>query len=81
VVRSLDEAVATLPKVLQLDRGEVRRRFEKRFSVSRMAEDYVRIYQMLVRRSRAQPSLRPVVNDVTRVNGDTYLSDASLHVD
>jgi glycosyltransferase involved in cell wall biosynthesis len=81
VVRSLDEAVATLPKVLQLDRGEVRRRFEKRFSVSRMAEDYVRIYQMLVRRSRTQPSLRPVVNDVTRVNGDTYLSDASLHVD
>jgi glycosyltransferase involved in cell wall biosynthesis len=81
VVRSLDEAVATLPKVLELDRGEVRRRFEKRFSVSRMAEDYVRIYQTLLRRSRAQTSQRSVVEEVARVNGDKYLSDAGLHVD
>jgi glycosyltransferase involved in cell wall biosynthesis len=81
VVRSLDQAIAMLPKVLQLDRGEVRRRFEKRFSVSRMAEDYVKIYQMLLRRQRAQKSSRSVVDEVTRVNGDKYLSDAGLHVD
>ncbi len=80
VVRSFDQAIAMLPKVLQLDRGEVRRRFEKRFSVSRMAEDYVKIYQMLLRRQRSQKSSRSVVDEVTRVNGD-ILSDAGLHVD
>jgi len=79
VVRSLDEAIAMLPKVLQLDRGHVRRRFEKRFSVSRMAEDYVKIYQVLLRQ-RTQKSSRPV-DEVTRVNGDKYLNDAGLHVD
>src|SRR5262249_23401443 len=81
VVGSLDEAIATLPKVLQLDRGEVRRRFEKRFSARRMGEDYVRIYQMLLRRSRTRPSSRSIVDEVTRVNGDKYLSDAGLQVD
>jgi len=81
VVRSLDEAIAMLPKVLELDRGQVRRRFEKRFSVSRMAQDYVKIYQMLLGRQRTQKSSRPVVDEVTRVNGDKYLSDAGLHVD
>ena len=81
VVGSLEEAIATLPEVLQLDRGEVRRRFEKRFSARRMGEDYVRIYQMLLRRSRTRPSSRSIVDEVTRVNGDKYLSDAGLHVD
>lgn len=81
VVTSLEEAVATLPRVLQLDRREVRRQFEKRFSVRRMAEDYVRIYQTLLRRSRTRTSSRSVVNEVTRVNGDKYLTDAGLHVD
>jgi glycosyltransferase involved in cell wall biosynthesis len=81
VVKSLDEAIATLPKVLQLDRGEVRWRFEKRFSARRMGEDYVRIYQMLLRRSRTRTGSRSIVDEVTRVNGDKYLSDAGLHVD
>jgi glycosyltransferase involved in cell wall biosynthesis len=81
VVTSLDEAIATLPQVLQLDRSGVRRRFEKRFSARRMAEDYVRIYQTLLRRSRTSTSSRSVVNEVTRVNGDKYLTDAGLHAD
>src|SRR6266508_4376468 len=39
VVTSLEEAIATLPQVLQLDRRGVRRRFEKRFSARRMAQE------------------------------------------
>jgi hypothetical protein len=46
-----------------------------------MAEDYVKIYQVLLRRQRTQKSSRPVVDEVTRVNRDKYLSDAGLHVD
>jgi hypothetical protein len=32
-------------RVLALDRSRVRRRFDERFSVSRMAQDYLRIYE------------------------------------
>jgi glycosyltransferase involved in cell wall biosynthesis len=47
VVRSLDEAIAALPKLIRLDRRGVRRRFEERFSVARMAGDYLAIYRRL----------------------------------
>jgi glycosyltransferase involved in cell wall biosynthesis len=50
IVTSEDEAVAALPEVLSLDRHAVRRRFDERFTASRMAKDYVRIYRMLSRR-------------------------------
>lgn len=47
IVDSMDGAIATLPKALALDRNRVRQRFEERFSVSRMARDYVEIYKKL----------------------------------
>lgn len=49
VVDSIDEAVCKIGRVLALDRGRVRRRFEQRFSADRMARDYTRIYQKLMR--------------------------------
>ena len=45
VVDSVDEALLKMGSLLALDRGRVRRRFEERFSVTRMANDYIRIYQ------------------------------------
>ena len=45
VVESMDEAHARLGEVLALDRKLVRARFEKRFSATRMAEDYVAVYR------------------------------------
>ena len=51
VVDTLDEAIAAMPHVLQLDRRAVRRRFEKRFSSARMAQDYVALYQSLIAES------------------------------
>jgi glycosyltransferase involved in cell wall biosynthesis len=39
VVNTVDEAISAVPQVLALDRKNVRRRFEKRFSASRMAAD------------------------------------------
>jgi glycosyltransferase involved in cell wall biosynthesis len=50
LVDSLEEAVAAMPRVLSLDRTSVRRRFEKRFSATRMALDYVSVYEALLRR-------------------------------
>jgi len=50
IVDSLEEAVAAMPRVLSLDRSAVRRRFETRFSAPRMAQDYVSVYEALLRR-------------------------------
>jgi len=47
IVNSVDEAVAAVPLVASLSRTACRREFEKRFEVSRMAEDYVRLYELL----------------------------------
>jgi len=48
VVDSLDDAIAALPRVIELDRRAVRRRFEERFLSARMAQDYVNLYRALL---------------------------------
>src|SRR5512143_2911202 len=59
IVDSVDEAIVTLPRVMALDRRAVRRRFEERFTATRMAKDYVRVYKSLLARSNVKlvPSL------------------------
>lgn len=47
IVSSVDEAVAAIERVGSLDRRLVRATFETRFSVERMARDYVAIYERL----------------------------------
>jgi glycosyltransferase involved in cell wall biosynthesis len=47
VVNSVEEAVAAVPKVTSLSRVACRREFDKRFLASRMAQDYVRLYESL----------------------------------
>jgi hypothetical protein len=49
VVDSEEEAIAVLPEILSYDRRVVRQRFEERFTVGRMAEDYVSTYRQLLR--------------------------------
>jgi len=66
IVDSMEEAVRTLPRVLALDRRKVRRRFEQRFSATRMARDYVRVYRSLLERTFVEqvsdmPPLQPVL--------------------
>jgi glycosyltransferase involved in cell wall biosynthesis len=50
VVDTMDEALRMLPRVLALDRHAVRRRFEQRFSSTRMATDYAALYLSLLKR-------------------------------
>jgi len=59
VVGTVAEAIAKLHSVLTLDRGQVRRRFEERFSVARMARDYVKIYAKLIGRRATHKELQP----------------------
>jgi glycosyltransferase involved in cell wall biosynthesis len=49
IVDSVGEAVAAIPLAKALDRGAIRRRFEKRFSVEHMARDYVALYGEVLR--------------------------------
>ena len=48
IVGSMEEAIAAVPQVLAMDRRKVRRRFEERFTVERMARDYVDLYKKQV---------------------------------
>jgi glycosyltransferase involved in cell wall biosynthesis len=65
IIETMDEAVKVLPQVLALDRRAVRRRFEERFTATRMAKDYLRAYRSLLKRpslserETAAPRLQP----------------------
>jgi glycosyltransferase involved in cell wall biosynthesis len=58
VVENVEEAVAAVGRIDQIDRKRVRAQFEKRFTSRRMAEDYVALYQRLI--CERQPRLRAV---------------------
>jgi glycosyltransferase involved in cell wall biosynthesis len=51
VVNNIDDAVRAVRRLDELDRHEVRGRFEQRFSAARMARDYLQIYQQRARTS------------------------------
>jgi glycosyltransferase involved in cell wall biosynthesis len=50
IVETMPAAVARLPEALALDRRAVRRRFEERFTATRMAKDYLQTYRSLLKR-------------------------------
>jgi glycosyltransferase involved in cell wall biosynthesis len=67
VVDSEEEAVRKLGALLALDRGRVRRRFEERFTASRMAGDYLKLYKGLVPMPAERRALRLVSADTVIV--------------
>ena len=58
VVDSVSEAICKIGSVLALDRGQVRRRFEERFTVSRMTRDYLGLYASLIEKRAGTPKMR-----------------------
>lgn len=61
IVDDIDEGIRALPRVIALDRRAVRRRFEERFSATRMAKDYLSLYHSLLKSSRAGHEIDEVV--------------------
>jgi glycosyltransferase involved in cell wall biosynthesis len=51
IVDGVNGAVAAIPHAAALDRSGVRRCFEERFSVERMARNYIELYKDVLRRS------------------------------
>jgi glycosyltransferase involved in cell wall biosynthesis len=54
IVETVEEAINALPRVMALDRKKIRHRFEQRFSATRMAKDYVKIYRSLLASPQAR---------------------------
>jgi glycosyltransferase involved in cell wall biosynthesis len=48
IVQSIEEAVVALERIQHFDRERCREVFERRFSATRMANDYVKIYEKLL---------------------------------
>jgi glycosyltransferase involved in cell wall biosynthesis len=51
IIDSIEEGIEAVERVKGLDRAKIRRRFEQRFSVERMANDYVSLYEAIRSRS------------------------------
>jgi glycosyltransferase involved in cell wall biosynthesis len=60
IVESLEEAVQAVARVASLSRRRCREVFEQRFSAARMAQDYLAIYERLVRTGKRRPKSSPV---------------------
>lgn len=81
VVESIEDAVAAVKRVQLLDRRQVRRRFEERFSASRMVDDYEAIYASIAAGMYEPKSVPRVVPTARRDrprtrNGRTELRSA-----
>jgi glycosyltransferase involved in cell wall biosynthesis/quercetin dioxygenase-like cupin family protein len=52
LVTSVDEAVAAVKKVASISRKECRESVEKRFSVDRMVDDYIKVYEEILEKCK-----------------------------
>jgi glycosyltransferase involved in cell wall biosynthesis len=55
IVADLDEATAAVQRLDEIDRSVVRKHVEDHFSMQRMTDGYMSVYQEVLRRSRSQP--------------------------
>ena len=63
IVKNEAEAVDAIERLGELDRRQVRATFEQRFSAQRMARDYVRFYETLLREeTRSAPRSGGMLN-------------------
>lgn len=69
IMDTVEEAAAAVERAVAMDRAVVRAAFERRFTVERMARDYLAIYNRLVD-AQTQPAV------VMRANGEARLRHA-----
>jgi glycosyltransferase involved in cell wall biosynthesis len=74
IVASEDEAVAAVERLATLDRHAIRAVFERRFSATVMARNYVRLYQQLLT-ADAGPELSPVLRPPVADIGDPIFAE------
>lgn len=69
IVDSVNEAVASIERLVAMDRAAVRGVFEKRFTGSRMAQDYVTLYESILNARAVASHAPPAATEL-----DTYLT-------
>ena len=58
IVENVQEAVEALKQIPQIDRQSCRATVEKRFSVDRMVEDYIKVYQQIIEENKQNQASR-----------------------
>jgi glycosyltransferase involved in cell wall biosynthesis len=76
VVDTIDAAVARVADAERLDRRRIREVFERRFSATRMVDDYISIYESLARAGKAPPDRRHVYASQGSMNGGRHATGA-----
>jgi glycosyltransferase involved in cell wall biosynthesis len=60
IVEDMDQAVAAVEKIATIERTACRNVFEKRYTATRMAEEYAEIYQSMVTNTAVSPSSQAI---------------------
>jgi glycosyltransferase involved in cell wall biosynthesis len=60
IVDDLDQAVAAVEKIASIERTACRNVFEKRFTATRMAEQYTDVYQSMITGAPVTPNSQAI---------------------
>jgi glycosyltransferase involved in cell wall biosynthesis len=74
ITDNVKEAVSIIKNLDSFDRKKVRKIFDERFTAERMAKDYVRIYENLIRKKYLQKSLKMPDHKTIPINKDIISS-------
>ena len=85
IAKNLEDAAEAVHRVPELSRAHCRKVFEKRFTVTRMARDYVKIYKRMIDRrmsgvDRCIESSRREITAYRRAFENSKIKDAQLHI-
>jgi len=83
IVQSIKEAVVALERIQHFDRERCREVFERRFSATRMANDYVKIYEKLLASRNGNGAIHGNLRKESKISvggsADTVRSELSLN--
>jgi glycosyltransferase involved in cell wall biosynthesis len=85
IAKNVEDAAEAVHRVPELSRSHCRKVFEKRFTVTRMARDYVKIYKRMIDRrmsglDRCIESSRREITAYRRAFENSKIKDAQLHI-
>jgi glycosyltransferase involved in cell wall biosynthesis len=85
IAKNVEDAAEAVHRVPELSRAHCRKVFEKRFTVTRMARDYVKIYKRTIDRrmsglDRCIESSRREITAYRRAFENSKIKDAQLHI-
>ena len=74
LVNTIEEAVEALRSLKNFDRSQVRKAFEKRFTAERMAEDYMQVYEQLIKQQELYHKMELLNGKTISIHSKTVAS-------